>query len=130
MSLLTAIFGKMQLVWGAKWTSHLTADSSQSVKEWYAATNDLSDDKIIKAFQEARKLCEFPPSIATFRKLALGILPAEVAFLRAIEGDGEFKRYLGPWYWKESNGIQFRELRSLFLAAYRQEIEESYGIRV
>jgi len=52
-----------------------------ALKEWSEALVGLTPEQLTIALQHCKTTCEFPPSIAQFRKAALGIMPAEQAWL-------------------------------------------------
>lgn len=71
----------MRAAWGNKWCTHLDADNiSKSLEIWYARTADLTDEQISKAIVFCENNCDYPPSIATFKKAALGIVSVDRAW--------------------------------------------------
>lgn len=111
------LFAAMIDIWGAKWTSHLSDPDKvdRVLKSWTQSFCDLTDEQIFKAFNILKNTEEFPPSIAKFRRRALGICSAEEAYSLAINNKSEYRKLLSSWDWSH---LSESECRRKFKASY------------
>ena len=71
----------MKAAWGNKWCSHLDQDNlANSMLLWHEKTLRLSDEQLTKGIGWCEDNCDFPPSIAQFKKACLGIMSPERAW--------------------------------------------------
>lgn len=75
---------RVQAIWGVKWTSHLTDKEmyKQTLNEWERILEKLKIEEIKRGLERAKILCEWPPSIAQFTKIALDIPSFDSALCR------------------------------------------------
>lgn len=74
----------MIAIWGEKWSKNLqeidTPAYQLALQEWSTATQDLTDEHFKEGLESAKMTLDYPPSIAQFRTLAMGLLDSEEAY--------------------------------------------------
>jgi len=108
----------MRAVWGTKFTANFgTKEILQlATEEWLESLSDLSDEQIELAYKLARVTLKFPPTIAEFRELALGLVAAPQAFYLAdTRQNVNFRKLLQSSDW---NMLTQRDLQIKFYGAY------------
>jgi len=98
------LFANFAASWGNKWTSNMADTIVREVafKIWQAMLDTLSQDEINIAISAAIATLDFPPSIAQFKKLAIGLLSANDAYQAAKDGDNKLRQLVigGDWSWR------------------------------
>jgi len=110
------LFYHFTAIWGHKWVSNMQDESIHEIalRHWQQILDDLTSEQINKACIKARSTLDWPPSIAEFKKMALGLMSSAEAFEDAKSG-GAYHDLLDSWTWRmetESN------LRKKFYAKY------------
>ena len=113
------LFVRFTADWGNMWTARFTEPLIHDVAlhDWQAMLDTLSQDEINKAISTAIVTLDFPPSIAQFKKLAIGLLSANDAYQAAKNGDNDLRQLVagGDWSWRT---YPENRLRSEFYQAY------------
>ena len=98
------LFVRFTADWGNMWTARFTEPLIHDVAlhDWQAMLDTLSQDEINKAISTAIVTLDFPPSIAQFKKLAIGLLSANDAYQAAKDGDNKLRQLVigGDWSWR------------------------------
>lgn len=120
---MLCLFADMNCAWGCKWTAHLeNAENTNRVLDlWTRSFCDLSDNEIIAAFEYLKNTEEFPPSIAKFRRSALGIVSKAQAFELAKDEGHQLHKVLPSWDWKN---LSESETRRRFTSKYMLHEDE------
>lgn len=68
------IFAKLSRIYLSKWSDQFedTDSQNQYMDEWMAGLAGLSGEQIAAGLEKCREQVDWPPSIAKFRKLAVG----------------------------------------------------------
>ena len=68
------IFAKLNKIYLSRWSDQFstTAEQNSYMEEWGIGLAGLSGDQIALALEKCRAESDWPPSIAKFRKFALG----------------------------------------------------------
>jgi len=113
------VFAVMNETWIYKWSSHLNNDKKidRALKSWTNSFSDLTDKQIFDAFEVLKNTEEFPPSIAKFRKTALGVQGADEAFELAVNHDDKYRKILRSWDWQH---LSETDCKRKFCAKYKQ----------
>lgn len=133
---IIAIFSRFQAIYGHKWQSQLPPGDEGmlrlALKEWGDSLRGLNQDQIDMAVEQARYQCEWPPSIAEFLRLALGIPSVD----DVLTWNGPF-RELGPIgklieqrishydFCRMTHSQGRKYLRTAYNAAVRQFMDET-----
>jgi len=112
----TELFYHFTAIWGHKWVSNMQDDNVNEIalRHWQQILDELTSEQINKACSKARSTLDWPPSIAQFKKMALGLMSVTEAFEDAQCG-GTYRGLLDSWTWRtdtESN------LQKKFYAKY------------
>jgi len=105
---------------------------SLAVQKWAQAISDLTDDQIKNAVNECMCTMTWCPTISDFRRIALGIVPDDDAFLQAQEvqygNRAEISKIIDDcrcrittWDWSNLDNY---ELRRKFKSIYNEEIKD------
>jgi len=113
----TELFYHFTAIWGHKWISNMQDNnvSEIALRHWQQILDELTPKQIDKACVKARSTLDWPPSIAQFKKMALGLMSATEAFEEAYNNCGTYHDLLDSYTWiteTESN------LRKKFYAKY------------
>jgi len=113
------LFAYFTASWGNKWTSGLEDKLAREIafKIWQRVLDTLSDHQIKLGLDASVLLLDFPPSIAQFKKLALGLLSPNEAYQAAKNGNNDLRQLVagGDWSWRT---YPEDRLRSEFYQAY------------
>ena len=113
------LFANFTAVWGNKWTSQFTEPQIHdlALAHWQTMLDTIKQHDIDIGLREAISLFDFPPSIAQFKKLALGLLSPNEAYQAAKNGNNDLRQLVagGDWSWRT---YPENRLRSEFYQAY------------
>lgn len=114
----------MQATWGNKWCVHIDKENvARSMQKWLENTASLTDEQFSSAIAYCTNNCDFPPSIAQFKKAALGITSAERAWMMK-DTDPLAKQAYARCDAFTMKLASEREARGMFIAAYENLTEE------
>lgn len=87
--IIPSLFAKFSIIYGHKWTNIISSKeiAQLAIEEWTAGLNNLTNDQILIALKKCSLICEWPPSIAEFRRLAFDLPTIDDAFARAKQPD-------------------------------------------
>ena len=128
------LFEQFVAIFGAKWTAHLPVERksrSLAVQKWEEAISDLSDEQIKFAVNECMCTMTWCPTISDFRRVAIGVIAEDDAFLQAQEMQygtrkeiskiiDHCRRRISSWDWSNLDNY---ELRRKFGSIYSEEIK-------
>ena len=130
----TSLFKKMAATWGAKWSSHLVVDeelSAIAVIEWSKSLEGLTEDQINKAHEKCKNTLEWCPSVSQFKRYALDIVPAAIAFENVLTArrDGKYftkliedsSKEISSWEW---SSLKYADLKKRFTVIYENNSNE------
>jgi len=114
----------MVAVWGNKWCSHLEDEQLKiTTAIWKTATQNLTDEQMTAGIMKCCAIMDFPPSIAQFKRAALGIVSADRAY-NLSQGDPVADHawmLVDPWLKKTGSE---KEVKSAFISIYNNLAEE------
>lgn len=121
------LFGVMVIVWGEKWSRAVDAPDTPTHKmalgEWSRATADLSNEQFVNGLQKAKMILDYPPSIAQFRRMSIGLLEPQEAYDFILKWQNEVHRnsFTGAVQCKKyTEKLESRDLRFItLLRAFR-----------
>lgn len=120
------LFAHFTAIWGHKWVSAISDKdvNKLALKHWQQILDELTPNQINQACIKARATLDWPPSIAQFKKMALGILSAEQEFLLALDHNpqAKFRFLIRDYSWRS---METDKLRKEFYAKYDMEIQKS-----
>ena len=113
----------IQVTWGIKWCAHLTENLELSLDVWSAAIADFTEDQITAAIQKCAVTLDYPPSIAKFRKCAIGIIEPEAAYtLRDTDNIAKMAwESIDAWTRRTGNE---KDLKREFISIYKNLAEK------
>jgi len=124
---LANVFNNFMAIWGKNWCSHLldSETSHLAALYWARGLSDLTDDEIKAAIKKLSVKCEFAPTLAQFRKAALGIVTPAQAYARWRAGDHEGLIGLAASFksWEMENWTE-NAIKERFLANYACIVDE------
>lgn len=90
MRWIEALFGKFAVIWPQHWSGvvNRVGDVELLKAEWAEGLDGLGGEQIKHGISHVRAHCEWPPSIAEFRKACLGgATPEQLAFAARAQSD-------------------------------------------
>jgi len=113
------LFAYFAASWGNKWTSGLEDEITREIafKIWQQMLDTFNEHQIKNALDVSISIYDFPPSIAQFKKLALGLLSPNEAYQAAKNGNNDLRQLVagGDWSWRT---YPEDRLKSEFYQAY------------
>lgn len=119
----------MKAIYTHKWSSQFNNEFEIGLcqKEWQTALDGVENNQLAHAFEVCRNTFEWPPSIAEFKRIAMGVVDNDVAFKMALARDftnpaieSAYKK-IGSWDFKHKSE---KELRARFNKIYGNECNE------
>ena len=85
------LFIRFGAIWGNKWKAQFSDAATIEIieSEWAQGLAGLSDDAIMNGIATSRESLEWPPSIAEFKRLCLGLPEKSVTINRVLKGGGD-----------------------------------------
>jgi hypothetical protein len=118
------LFAHFTACWGNTWTSRFTDKTihALALMHWQQMLDSLLPEQIATGLSVAIDKLDFPPSIAQFKKLALGLLSPNEAYQAALNGYRTYRRLINAddSYWK----CYPDKARNEFYAAYDAYVSE------
>lgn len=113
------LFVNFTAAWGNKWTSQFTDPQIHdlALAHWQTMLDTIKQHEIEIGLNAVISLFDFPPSIAQFKKLALGLLSPNEAYQAAKNGNNDLRQLVagGDWSWRT---YPEDRIRSEFYQAY------------
>jgi len=112
----TELFYHFTAIWGHKWVSNMQDKnvSEIALRHWQQILDELTADQINKSCVKARSTLDWPPSIAEFKKMALGFMSTIEAYEDAKNG-GSYRYLIDDWVWRRETEAN---LQRKFYAKY------------
>ena len=98
------LFMRFGAIWLQKWTSAFPTSAALTIAkaEWSEGLSGISDKSILRGITTVRQTLEWPPSIAEFRRLCLGLPDKQTVRFRVLQGGGDpltnmIREMIGDW---------------------------------
>jgi len=121
------LFARFGAIYSHKWTRSFTSHEMWELAkgEWAHGLRGFSTDMILRGIEAAKFRLEWPPSIAEFRRLRLGIPDAETVAMRVSHGGGDqvsdtIMAMIGSW---DCRRLPDRELKALAHKLYAEAVD-------
>jgi len=104
LTLIDQLFARFGAIYSHKWTSTFTSDDMWALAkaEWAEGLEGFTAEIVLHGVKQAKQKCEWPPSIAEFRRLCLGIPDADTVAMRVARGGNDqvsdtVRTLIGTW---------------------------------